>query len=70
MSVLKLVGVLLDYPREELWQHGEELLAACDAPALNAARRQQLRSFVQSCWPPMRWMRRRRGWPVSIAAAR
>ena len=41
MSVLKLVGVLLDYPREELWQHGEELLAACDDPALNAARRQQ-----------------------------
>ncbi|KAG1387446.1 hypothetical protein G6F60_014109 [Rhizopus arrhizus] len=47
MSVLKLVGVLLDYPREELWQHGEELLAACDDPALNAARRQQLRSFGQ-----------------------
>ncbi|UUS13938.1 hypothetical protein NMB32_18900 [Stenotrophomonas sp. CD2] len=47
MSVLKLVGVLLDYPREELWQHGEELLAACDDPALGAARRQQLRSFVQ-----------------------
>ena len=47
MSVLKLVGVLLDYPRAELWQHGEELLAACDDPALNAARRQQLRSFVQ-----------------------
>lgn len=32
MSVLKLVGVLLDYPREELWEHGEELLAACDDP--------------------------------------
>ena len=47
MSVLKLVGVLLDYPREELWEHGEELLAACDDPALNPARRQQLRSFVQ-----------------------
>ncbi|HDS1511408.1 nitrate reductase molybdenum cofactor assembly chaperone [Stenotrophomonas maltophilia] len=47
MSVLKLVGVLLDYPREELWQHGEELLAACDDPALSTARRQQLRSFVQ-----------------------
>ncbi|HCT26649.1 MAG TPA: nitrate reductase molybdenum cofactor assembly chaperone, partial [Stenotrophomonas sp.] len=46
MSVLKLVGVLLDYPREELWEHGGELLAACDDPALNATRRQQLRSFV------------------------
>lgn len=29
MSVLKLIGVLLDYPRDELWQHGEELLEAC-----------------------------------------
>ena len=23
MSVLKLIGVLLDYPQDELWQHGE-----------------------------------------------
>ncbi|AWH49771.1 nitrate reductase molybdenum cofactor assembly chaperone [Stenotrophomonas sp. SAU14A_NAIMI4_5] len=47
MSVLKLVGVLLDYPREELWQHGDELLAACDQATLSAGRRQQLRGFVQ-----------------------
>ena len=25
MSVLKLIGVLLDYPRDELWQHGLQL---------------------------------------------
>jgi len=47
MSVLKLVGVLLDYPREELWQHRSELLAACDQVGLAPARRQQLRGFAQ-----------------------
>ena len=47
MSVLKLSGVLLDYPRDELWQHGEELLEACDDPALSPARRRQLQTFVR-----------------------
>lgn len=47
MSVLKLIGVLLDYPRDELWQHGEELLEACDDPALSPARRGQLQTFVR-----------------------
>lgn len=47
MSVLKLIGVLLDYPRDELWQHGEELLEACDDPALSTARRGQLQAFVR-----------------------
>jgi len=47
MSVLKLIGVLLDYPRDELWQHGEELLEACDDPALSPARRRQLQTFVR-----------------------
>ena len=47
MSVLKLIGVLLDYPRDELWQHGEELLEACDDPALSPARRGQLHAFVR-----------------------
>ncbi|MGR4896896.1 nitrate reductase molybdenum cofactor assembly chaperone [Stenotrophomonas sp. LARHCG68] len=46
MSLLKLIGVLLDYPRDELWQHGEELRQACDEPALSPARRAQLRAFV------------------------
>lgn len=47
MSLLKLIGVLLDYPRDELWEHGPELLAACDDPALAPARQRQLRGFVQ-----------------------
>ena len=47
MSLLKLIGVLLDYPREELWQHGQELLQASEDPALSPARRKQLRRFVQ-----------------------
>ncbi|MCD9086975.1 nitrate reductase molybdenum cofactor assembly chaperone [Stenotrophomonas sp. SY1] len=46
MSLLKLIGVLLDYPRDELWQHGEELLDACDDPALSPTRRKQLQGFV------------------------
>lgn len=48
MSLLKLIGVLLDYPRDELWEHGPELLAACDDPALAPARQRQLRGFVQA----------------------
>lgn len=48
MSLLKLIGVLLDYPRDELWEHGPELLVACDDPALAPARQRQLRGFVQA----------------------
>lgn len=47
MSLLKLVGVLLDYPQDDLWRHGEELLAAADDPALSKARRAQLAGFVR-----------------------
>lgn len=47
MSLLKLVGVLLDYPQDALWQHGDELLAAADASHLPAARRVQLAGFVR-----------------------
>ena len=47
MSLLKLVGVLLDYPQDELWQHGDELLAAADDPGLSPARRAQLTGFVR-----------------------
>ena len=46
MSLLKLVGVLLDYPQDELWQHGEELLAAADDPGLSPQRRDELVRFV------------------------
>ncbi len=47
MSLLKLIGVLLDYPQDALWQHGEELLAAADDPALPRARRADLKNFVR-----------------------
>ncbi|HOZ05527.1 MAG TPA: nitrate reductase molybdenum cofactor assembly chaperone, partial [Arenimonas sp.] len=46
MKALKLIGVLLDYPADELWQHRDELLAATDDPLLSAARRLQLHAFV------------------------
>ncbi len=47
MSVLKLVGVLLDYPQDELWEHGDELLEAADDAALSGARRAELIGFVR-----------------------
>lgn len=46
MKVLKLIGVLLDYPADTLWQHREELLDACNDPALPAPRRRQMASMV------------------------
>jgi nitrate reductase delta subunit len=46
MKSLKLIGVLLDYPAEALWQHREELLAATGDEQLSAARRGQLAQFV------------------------
>lgn len=47
MSVFKLVGVLLDYFCEELWEYGEELFVVCDDLVLNVICCQQLCSFVQ-----------------------
>ncbi|MCW4454840.1 nitrate reductase molybdenum cofactor assembly chaperone [Flavobacterium sp. MXW15] len=47
MSLLKLVGVLLDYPRDEMWEHRDELLAAADHPALPKHRRADLARFVR-----------------------
>lgn len=47
MSLLKLIGVLLDYPDDELWRHGDELLDAAADPALPAAQRKALTAFVQ-----------------------
>lgn len=48
MSVLKLVGVLLDYPQDALWEHGDELLRAADEAALPEARRLELMHFVRT----------------------
>jgi nitrate reductase delta subunit len=47
MKALKLIGVLLDYPADTLWQHREELLAATADPALLAKRRGALAGFVE-----------------------
>jgi nitrate reductase delta subunit len=47
MSALKLIGVLLDYPQDELWEHGEELLAAAEGTSLSAKRRAQLGQFAR-----------------------
>ena len=47
MSLLKLIGVLMDYPQDELWQHREELLAAAADQGLSKSRRTELVRFVQ-----------------------
>jgi nitrate reductase delta subunit len=46
MRLLKLVGVLMDYPQDELWEHREELLSAADDPELSNQRQAELRDFV------------------------
>ncbi|TAM59748.1 MAG: nitrate reductase molybdenum cofactor assembly chaperone [Rhodanobacter sp.] len=48
MSLLKLTGVLMDYPQDDLWDHRDELLDAANAPALSTERRGQLVAFVQT----------------------
>lgn len=46
MSALKLMGVLLDYPQDALWQHGDELSAAVNAIGLPKKQREKLQRFV------------------------
>ena len=48
MSMLKLVGVLMDYPQDELWEHGDELQAALaeSTSGLPSSRRRALQNFV------------------------
>lgn len=46
MSMFKLIGVLMDYPQDELWQHGDELLDAVAESGLSASRRKALLAFV------------------------
>ena len=46
MKLLKLIAVLLDYPQDELWAHGDELRQAVDDPALSPARRAALLGFI------------------------
>ncbi|MDR1967084.1 MAG: nitrate reductase molybdenum cofactor assembly chaperone [Burkholderiaceae bacterium] len=47
MKTLKLIGVLLDYPQDELWLHRDELLAAAHDAPLPAPRRAALAGFAQ-----------------------
>ncbi len=46
MRLLRLIAVLLDYPREEVWAHADELRLGLDEPALSPARGAALREFV------------------------
>lgn len=46
MKILKLIGVVLDYPAEALWEHRDELLEAAAGEALAPARSQQLSEFI------------------------
>lgn len=46
MKLLKLLSVLLDYPREELWAHRDELLAAAREGDAPAALQDRLLSFA------------------------
>lgn len=46
MRLLKLLGILMDYPQDELWQYADELLAGTEDPALSTLRRAELRAFV------------------------
>ena len=46
MKLLKLIAVLLEYPHTDLWEHADELRAACADPALSMERQAELRGFV------------------------
>lgn len=48
MSLLKLISVLLDYPADELWEHGGELIGATQEPDLPERRRVELARFVHA----------------------
>ena len=46
MNILKLIGVMLDYPKDEMWQYRDELIAAGNDAALSVSRRKQLQTFI------------------------
>lgn len=48
MKLLKLIGVLMDYPQDELWAHGAELLAAAGDGAVSPTHRAKLLEFVRT----------------------
>lgn len=47
MKALKLIAVLLDYPRDELWQHRQELIGSVYQVGLAPRRAAQLGSFAR-----------------------
>lgn len=47
MKTLKLIGLLMDYPDEEMWAHREEILAAAQDSGLPASRGAQLAAFAR-----------------------
>lgn len=48
MKLLKLVGILLDYPRDELWEHRDELRVSLADPAVPEKFRTELEAFLES----------------------
>ena len=48
MNLHGLVGLLLDYPGDELWAHAGELRDAVASVAIPAGRREQLAGFVEA----------------------
>ena len=59
MSLLKLVGVLLDYPQDALWEHGEELLAAAEAFVALGVRKIRLTGGEPLVRPDIVWLAER-----------
>jgi nitrate reductase delta subunit len=47
MSLLKLIGVLMDYPQDALWEHRQELIDAAADPALSPKRQVELAAFAR-----------------------
>lgn len=47
MSLLKLIGVLMDYPQDDLWQHADELLQVAADASLSRQRQTDLQDFVR-----------------------
>src|SRR5476649_2592209 len=48
MNSLRLIGLLLDYPSADVWEHRLELLDAVnESPELNAQQRQDLALYIQ-----------------------
>lgn len=47
MKLLKLFSLLLDYPADDIWKHGDELLQAAQDSLLDAVQQQRLQGFIR-----------------------